>query len=319
MTSHSESEGNSTLRARAKVIYTKRDYFNIDKMEHGGSGSLFVDNDASDEGSDKDNPSFNNGAGTETDNASPYTSEDEEVQIPKGVIGRASSNNNDSGHRLLPVNVAVDESARVPFNNSLKRESGDVAYKYKAAGIKQEDIDFVDMAMSREETEVFAKDQTDADSVQIDTYKQKQRKTKPAPKGIKYNAKERNQSKLKPSVSFGWFDVLIGILAVTLFFVDIGTDIELAVHYFRSSLWVYGGVTTGFIVGPSLVTCFLGLHWYLLDYNKEKEVLEKLETMGKKSKAYQTPGYIWFLRFFFTLLQCGPVIRYMSSSNVTLL
>ncbi|CAG5132082.1 unnamed protein product [Candidula unifasciata] len=314
MTSRIESKGSSVPQARVKIISSKRDYFNIDKMQHSyGSGSLFVDNDASDEDldSDKENPIYNNNAaGMETDNA--YNSEDEElpVSVSKSVmrLTSSSSNNNESVHRLLPVNVGIedDESIRASFINSIKIESSGATYKSKVADGNHENIDFVDMAISRD----ACTDLADADSTQVDAYKQKQqRKLKYTPKTIKNIAKEKNQSKLKPSVSFGWFDVLIGIVAVTLFFVDIGTDIELAVHYFRNRLWVYGGVTTGFIVGPSLVTCFLGLHWYLLDYNKEKEVLERLEKLGKKSKAYKTPGYVWFLRFFFTLLQCGPVIR----------
>ena len=69
----------------------------------------------------------------------------------------------------------------------------------------------------------------------------------------------------------------------------------------------YGIVTTLLIVVPSLVTCFLGLHWYIIDYRKEKEVIKKIEKA--KKKAYTTPTHLWALRIMFTLLQMGPVIR----------
>ena len=111
----------------------------------------------------------------------------------------------------------------------------------------------------------------------------------------------------EPQVPFDWFDMLIGVLAISVFFVDIGTDIELATHYFKKKMWMYGGVTAGLIIGPSIVTCFLGLHWYIIDYRKEKQVVEKLKR--QKRKAYITPNYVWFLRIFFTLLQFGPVVR----------
>ncbi|RUS70433.1 hypothetical protein EGW08_021809 [Elysia chlorotica] len=111
----------------------------------------------------------------------------------------------------------------------------------------------------------------------------------------------------EPQVPFDWFDMLIGIVAISVFFVDIGTDIELATHYFKKKMWMYGGVTAGLIIGPSIVTCFLGLHWYIIDYRKEKQVVEKLKR--QKRKAYITPNYVWFLRIFFTLLQFGPVVR----------
>ncbi|GFR82256.1 XK-related protein [Elysia marginata] len=122
--------------------------------------------------------------------------------------------------------------------------------------------------------------------------------------------KDDKPPKLKPfepQVPFDWFDMLIGVVAISVFFVDIGTDIELATHYFKQKMWMYGGVTAGLIIGPSLVTCFLGLHWYIIDYRKEKQVVEKLKR--QRRKAYITPKYVWFLRIFFTLLQFGPVVR----------
>ena len=124
------------------------------------------------------------------------------------------------------------------------------------------------------------------------------------------NTRRTSRKKFEPNVSFGYFDMFIGIFAIVLFFIDIGTDIELAIQYRQSDdqeYKDYGIVTAVLIVVPSLVTCFLGLHWYIIDYRKEKEVIKKLEQA--KKKTHTTPTHLWILRIIFTVLQMGPVIR----------
>lgn len=127
--------------------------------------------------------------------------------------------------------------------------------------------------------------------------------------------------------NFNWFDILIAIGSIVIFFVDIATDIKLAVEYFHEQKWFYGVVTTILIVVPSIVTCSLGLHWYILDYKAVKEdKLEEKNKTNKSKESFETETsngseilvkYIavtpvaWFCRFFFTILQCGPVVRYV--------
>ncbi|XP_005104886.1 XK-related protein 6 [Aplysia californica] len=170
-------------------------------------------------------------------------------------------------------------------------------------------IDFVDMGVARDE-DFSVHDYTDQGLGRGDPQHHsilKEGNLKSRPKKSSSRSRKRPRKTFQPSVTFGCLDMFIGIFAIVIFFIDIGTDIELAIHYFNQKMWDYGGVTTGLILFPSFVTCFLGLHWYIIDYRKEKEVVDRL-TKAKK-KAYITPTRVWFLRIFFTALQMGPVVR----------
>ncbi|XP_059151772.1 XK-related protein 6-like [Physella acuta] len=115
--------------------------------------------------------------------------------------------------------------------------------------------------------------------------------------------KNAKNDKSEKTVKFTWLDMLMGMTSIAVFCVNIGTDIELAANYFKAGLWKDGAATTALIVIPSLITCFLGLHWYLIDYKKEQKFKKE------NRKAYTVPRYVWFLRIFFTLLMCGPIVR----------
>jgi hypothetical protein len=106
---------------------------------------------------------------------------------------------------------------------------------------------------------------------------------------------------------FNWLDMIIGIGAIIVYFVDIVTDVKLAVDYFIQQDWFYASVTTALIVGPSFVTCCFGLHWYHIDYRSEQRVVA--EHLKRGHQLPRTPRRYWFLRIFFTLLQFGPVVR----------
>lgn len=277
-------------KASAKIIFTKRLNLASHKMEQSGNGltSSFMDDDISEDSNREDEAETENGIG-------------DGQQVSRHIRRLEAFNNNDSADKLLALEVA---SADTGSMNDGAAKKNDCRGRKTTGECVVEDTDFVDMALSRDGGDVvnMSFDQNDART-------EEQRNAKHSRNKAKYKFKEKNRPKLSPTVTFGWFDMLIGMVGITVFFVDIGTDIELAVHYFENSLWMFGGVTTGLIAGPSLVTCFLGLHWYIIDYSKEKQLLEKLEKKGEKDKAHQTPSYVWFLRFFFTLLQCGPVIR----------
>lgn len=106
---------------------------------------------------------------------------------------------------------------------------------------------------------------------------------------------------------FGWFDILIAIGSICVYVVDITTDVKLAVDYFLEGQWQYGAVTTVLIAGPSLITCCFGLHWYIIDYMTERDVVRRSKERNGHVNA--TPAGMWFCRFFFTILQFGPVVR----------
>lgn len=100
-------------------------------------------------------------------------------------------------------------------------------------------------------------------------------------------------------MSFSLFDAASLIFSMTSFFLDMVTDIAVACfHYLNNDYW-YCGLTVAFIVLPTLVTSGVSLRWYILD--------SQLEGSEKISKSR------WFTRFFFHILQVGPVIRYYES------
>lgn len=162
--------------------------------------------------------------------------------------------------------------------------------------------DFPDTAMSREGKDIDIRDIGLCRAEHIIYHKDR-----PIPDLSEQMENHPKTKIFKPTVKFGCFDIVIGLLAITVFFVDIGTDVDLAIRYFRQELWIYGGVTTGLIVWPSIITTILGLHWYMLDYKKEKKIVEKIRKA--KKKAFVTPRYVWSLRILLTLLQMGPVFR----------
>ncbi|XP_076333513.1 XK-related protein 6-like isoform X2 [Tachypleus tridentatus] len=88
----------------------------------------------------------------------------------------------------------------------------------------------------------------------------------------------------------------IGLLVfcIASFLLDIGSDIFVSCFHLKDGNIWYFGLTVAFIVGPSLtMTCF-SLRWYLQDESIKK--------------APATPTQ-WVVRFFFLLLQLGPLLR----------
>uniref|UniRef100_A0A2C9LVW8 XK-related protein n=1 Tax=Biomphalaria glabrata TaxID=6526 RepID=A0A2C9LVW8_BIOGL len=101
---------------------------------------------------------------------------------------------------------------------------------------------------------------------------------------------------------FCYYDLVFGVSAIVIFLFDIVTDVMMVVHYFREKQYEYGGVTAALVAVSSMITCLLGLHWYLIDYHKEK----------KRTTAEHltlTPKYVWGLRILCTLFMLGPVVR----------
>lgn len=130
-------------------------------------------------------------------------------------------------------------------------------------------------------------------------------------KDVAQGYKRKTSENREVVYDFSWFDILIGVGSIVVYFVDVITDIKLAVDYFLDSKWFFGGVTTALIIGPSLVTCCFGLHWYIIDYKMEKEVIKRYSNKKEQTLHYTTPSHVWFLRFFFTALLFGPVVRYV--------
>lgn len=66
-------------------------------------------------------------------------------------------------------------------------------------------------------------------------------------------------------LTFTWIDILATLFSIGSFLFDIGTDIVVAsFHYVRGDYW-YFGLTTAFIIIPTLVMTGISMRWYVLD------------------------------------------------------
>ena len=117
------------------------------------------------------------------------------------------------------------------------------------------------------------------------------------------------RASLQFAYKFGWFEMLVGIGSIFLFYVDIGSDIFLVVQYFWANNIVYAVVSLILTAGPSLITCLLGLHWYIIDYRRERHMRKQGNKTTSVANIYAVSTRRWIARFVFTVFQMGPVIR----------
>uniref|UniRef100_A0A2C9L4Q6 XK-related protein n=1 Tax=Biomphalaria glabrata TaxID=6526 RepID=A0A2C9L4Q6_BIOGL len=288
-------------RSRLKVVWSRRNDFS--KMSDHPNDKLEMDQELDDSSSEEDNDfkacfidnkdyHNENGIGRNIERGNKIRPVRSTLYNHNGAIEKLVSSadhdmDKDSSDRnqnaeITSVHIFIEDGKAIELSGGKEDE---------------EQNDFVDMALSRD----GFTDKTDLALTRgsVDIKKLKIALSRPDV--------TKNSETFEPPVKFGWFDMLIGILSIAVFLVDIGTDIELAAHYFRDKSFRYGIVTAALIIIPSLITCLLGLHWYIIDYRKEKQVVEKLKR--NKRKPYKIPTYIWFLRIFFTLLMFGPVVR----------
>ena len=100
---------------------------------------------------------------------------------------------------------------------------------------------------------------------------------------------------------FGHFDSLVLLVSIASYFVDVGSDIWVAILYFQGNNYWWFVMTVTFVVGPSIVMTLFSLSWYVKDHRAHKEA-------GDESR--QASPLQWASRFLFLLLQIGPVLRY---------
>ena len=104
---------------------------------------------------------------------------------------------------------------------------------------------------------------------------------------------------------FECLDVLVALASIAFFYFDIVTDILLARDYYKQNNMLAFGLTTSFIIGPSIITCILNFRWYLLDYETQKILIKK----RGKGNVKVTSLALWCVRFVMTVSFMGPVIR----------
>lgn len=104
---------------------------------------------------------------------------------------------------------------------------------------------------------------------------------------------------LPTDLQFSWWDIVITVCSIISFTADIGTDIAVAVVHFKNQAFVYFGLTTAFVILPTIITTCISLRWYHLD--------------SREAESPRVSKLAWAARILFHLFQFGPIVRYVQS------
>ncbi|XP_058927281.1 XK-related protein 6 [Kogia breviceps] len=132
----------------------------------------------------------------------------------------------------------------------------------------------------------------------------------------------------RPQVERPWLDCLWIVLALLVFFGDVGTDLWLALDYYRKGDYGYFGLTLFFVLVPSLLVQSLSFRWFVQDYTGGGlGAVEGLSSRGPPMMGAvyghgagvpATPGAqrlcrlsVWIWQTVIHLLQMGQVWRYI--------
>ncbi|XP_049723037.1 XK-related protein 6 [Elephas maximus indicus] len=140
---------------------------------------------------------------------------------------------------------------------------------------------------------------------------------------------------LPPQVERPWLDCLWIVLALLVFFGDVGTDLWLALDYYSKGDYGYFGLTLFFVLVPSLLVQSLSFRWFVQDYTGGGlGAVEGLSSRGPPmmgagyghgavrggpgAGGLATPGAqrlcrlsVWICQSVIHLLQMGQVWRYI--------
>lgn len=97
--------------------------------------------------------------------------------------------------------------------------------------------------------------------------------------------------------TFTRLDFILVIVCIASYIFDTATDIFVAYRHYQDGNYWYCGLTSVFIIIPTLTMTGFSLRWYLLD----------TELPG----APQVSQLRWTFRIIFLLLQLGPLLRYI--------
>uniref|UniRef100_A0A8C7RH33 XK-related protein n=1 Tax=Oncorhynchus mykiss TaxID=8022 RepID=A0A8C7RH33_ONCMY len=116
-----------------------------------------------------------------------------------------------------------------------------------------------------------------------------------------------------------WLDCLWLILALLVFFWDVGTDLLLAADYYTRQDYLWFGLTLFLVLVPSMVVQILSFRWFIQDYSGDKGgEREKLTRRGPAEQKWIYPGTdrvrvasVWLWQITIHILQLGQVWRYI--------
>ncbi|XP_017330897.1 XK-related protein 6 [Ictalurus punctatus] len=116
-----------------------------------------------------------------------------------------------------------------------------------------------------------------------------------------------------------WLDCLWIVLAMLVFFWDVGTDVLLALDYYGKRDYAWFGLTLFFVLAPSVLVQILSFRWFVQDYTGgglgPVQGLSRRATAGLSAGKYSRHTCchisIWTWQVLVHLLQMGQVWRYI--------
>ncbi|XP_028842861.1 XK-related protein 6 [Denticeps clupeoides] len=110
-----------------------------------------------------------------------------------------------------------------------------------------------------------------------------------------------------------WLDCLWIVLAMLVFFWDVGTDLLLAADYYGKRDYLWFGLTLFFVLVPSVLVQILSFRWFVQDYTGGG--LGAVEGLSRRVGAHGRDRCcrisVWMWQVFVHVLQMGQVWRYI--------
>ncbi|XP_026089254.1 XK-related protein 6-like [Carassius auratus] len=118
-----------------------------------------------------------------------------------------------------------------------------------------------------------------------------------------------------------WLDCLWIVLALLVFFWDVGTDLWLALDYYVKQDYLWFGLTLFFVLVPSVLVQILSFRWFVQDYtggglaSVEGLSRSRRATAGTSAGVYGRArccrASVWVWQTLIHILQMGQVWRYI--------
>ncbi|KAI4872741.1 hypothetical protein NFI96_026980 [Prochilodus magdalenae] len=114
-----------------------------------------------------------------------------------------------------------------------------------------------------------------------------------------------------------WLDCLWIVLALLVFFWDVGTDVWLAADYYAKRDYLSGGLTLFFVLVPSVLVQILSFRWFVQDYTGGGlGSVEGLSSGRRAAAGLSARGRccrisVWVWQTIVHILQMGQVWRYI--------